>query len=149
MTTTKQGQQLTLRDRLSRLNFTEACKLLGEEGKQLIQQGGKWDIKIAEDVYLGDDLFRLKIDGAVVTITPMAGAKQRLHWHCDRCTTACIHAGAAFSLILEEKTALGLAAGPLFATTTFPESTPRSPLARFLQFYVVLAENAFGARSAE
>lgn len=112
MTTTRQGHQLTLRDHLSRLHFTEACKLLGEEGRQLIQQGGKWDVKIDDDVYLGDDLFRLKLNGAVVTITPMAEAKQRLHWHCDQCSSACIHAGAALSLILEEKTALGLAAAP-------------------------------------
>jgi hypothetical protein len=37
--TTKPSHRLTLKDRLSRLNFTQACKLLGAEGRQLIQQG--------------------------------------------------------------------------------------------------------------
>ena len=30
--TTKPSHRLTLRDRLSRLNFTQACKLLGPRG---------------------------------------------------------------------------------------------------------------------
>jgi hypothetical protein len=54
----------------------------------------------------------VKFDDAVVTITQMADAKDRLHWNCTACQWPCEHAGAAFSLLLEEKTALGLAAAP-------------------------------------
>ena len=110
--TTKPSHRLTLKDRLSRLNFTQACKLLGEEGRQLIQRGGKFEIDLDEQVYLEGDLFRVKFDDAVVTVTLMADAKDRLHWNCTACQWPCEHAGAAFSLLLEEKTALGLAAPP-------------------------------------
>ncbi len=110
--TTKPSHKLSLKDRLSRLNFTQACKLLGEEGRQLIQRGGKFEIDLEEQVYLEGNLFRVKFDDAVVTITLMAGARDRLHWNCTACQWPCEHAGAAFSLLLEEKSALGLAAPP-------------------------------------
>ncbi len=110
--TTKPSHRLTLRDRLSRLNFTQACKLLGPEGKRLIQLGGKWEIDIAEQVYFQGDLFRVSFDDATVTMTQMAEAKDRLHWNCTSCEFPCEHAGAAFSLVLEEKMTLGLAAPP-------------------------------------
>jgi superfamily II DNA or RNA helicase len=117
---TRPSGQLTLRDKLSHLTFLEAAKLLGAEGKRLIQKSGNlWDFKIDEHVFLGDDLFRVRIPGesvngqpVVVSITLMADAPKRLHWNCTACDVACEHAGAAFSLILEEKTALGLAAAP-------------------------------------
>ncbi|MEE9297069.1 MAG: DEAD/DEAH box helicase [Phycisphaerae bacterium] len=105
-------RELTLEDRLSRLTYGRACKLLGAEGKSLIRQGGKYEININEDVYLKGDLFRLRLNGATVNITLMAEAKQRLRWNCTRCDAACEHVGAALSLILEEKMALGLAAPP-------------------------------------
>jgi len=105
---------LTLKDRLSRLTFAQACKLLGADGNKLIMKGGKFGIpSIEENVYLGDDLFRLSVDGAVVTITLMAEARNRLHFNCNRCDTVCEHVGAAFALILEEKTVLGLAKPPV------------------------------------
>lgn len=105
--------ELTLRDRLSRLEYRQACSLLGEEGARLILQGGKYDtIDLRSDVYLGDDLFRVNVNGAVATITLMSEAKQRLRWNCTECDGACEHVGAALSLILEEKTALGLAKPP-------------------------------------
>ncbi|MCI0332754.1 MAG: DEAD/DEAH box helicase [Planctomycetes bacterium] len=110
--TTKPSHKLSLRDRLSRLNFTQACKLLGEEGRQLIQRGGKFEINLEEQVYLEGDLFRVKFEDSVVTITLMADARDRLHWNCTTCQWPCEHAGAAFSLLLEEKSALGLAAPP-------------------------------------
>lgn len=113
------GAKLTLKDKLSRLSFLEAAKLLGPEGSRLIQRNANaWDFRLDEDVFLGDDLFRLKLpvheagQPVIVTITLMADARQRLHWNCTSCTTACAHVGAAFSLILEEKLRLGLAAKP-------------------------------------
>ncbi|RJP32532.1 MAG: helicase [Phycisphaerales bacterium] len=110
--TTTAKRELTLKDRLSHLSFTQACKLLGPDGASLIGLGGKWNIDIDEQVHLGADLFRLRLDGGVVTITTMAEVPQRLHWNCTACDGACEHVGAAFSLILEEKTSLGLAAPP-------------------------------------
>ncbi len=114
VTKTKPSAIITFRDRLSRLTFYRACQLLGKEGAKLIQQGGKWNVEDWEDqVYLRGDLFRLKLTSeSVVTITAMAEARDRLHWRCTSCETLCAHVGAAFSLILEEKTALGLAAPP-------------------------------------
>lgn len=111
-TDTPKRRELTLRDRLSRLTLTQACKLLGPEGARLIREGGKYEIQIDEEVYLGDDLFRLSLGDAVATITLMSDTRYRLHWNCTRCDDACVHVGAAFSLILEEKMALGLAAPP-------------------------------------
>jgi len=107
-------KELTLKDRLSRLTFAQACTLLGPDGNKLIMQGGKFEIASIEDnVYLGDDLFRLSVRGAVVTITLMAQARKRLHFNCNKCETVCEHVGAAFALILEEKTVLGLAKPPV------------------------------------
>ena len=49
-------KELTLKDRLSRLTFTQARKLLGAEGNKLIMQGGKFEItSIENNIYLGDD----------------------------------------------------------------------------------------------
>jgi len=116
--TTKPTRELTLNDRLSRLGFVQACKLLGEEGKALIQAGAKYEIDIDEQVSWSGETFRLRLPaatsagGAVVTILRAEDGKQALRWTCSACRTACEHAGAAFSLILEEKTALGLAAQP-------------------------------------
>src|SRR4051794_1894482 len=94
--------RLSLHDRLSRLTFLEACKLLGPESKALIQKSAnRWDLNIADDVYLGGDLFRLRFpeehDGGpvVVTITLMAQARNRLRWNCNACDGACEHVGAA------------------------------------------------------
>lgn len=119
-TKTLPSGRLSLKDRLSRLTFHEACKLLGPQGRQWLTRGGNlWDIKLREDVYLGPDLFRLRFPSEasngrppIVTITVMAESRDRLHFQCDRCGQTCEHVGAAFSLILEDKLALGLAAPP-------------------------------------
>jgi hypothetical protein len=103
---------IKLKDKLSHLTYRQACKLLGPEGPQLIRAGGKYEIDITEQVVLKNDLFRLSLYDAVVTISLRPERNQRLHFDCSACTTACAHVGAAFSLILEEKLALGLSAPP-------------------------------------
>jgi len=113
----KKRGKLTLPDRLSRLTYISACQLLGTNGKQLISDGNKYDtIDTERDVHLGADLFRLRLPAtrpdspdAIVTLTLMASARNRLHANCTLCDEACEHMGAAFSLILEEKSLLGLA----------------------------------------
>ncbi len=105
--------KLTLKDRLSRLTFNQACKLLGPEGNKLMMDGGKFDIpSIEENVKLDEDSFRLWVDGAVVTIVEAPSPKKRLSFTCNKCTNKCAHIGAALALILEEKTVLGLAKPP-------------------------------------
>jgi superfamily II DNA or RNA helicase len=114
-TRTKKSSQLTLRDRLSRLTFQQASQLLGPEGAKLIAHGGGFEFDDLQDaVYLQGDLFRLRFpDGrVVVTITGRSDKRSRLLWNCTACETTCEHVGAAFSLILEEKTLLGLAVAP-------------------------------------
>lgn len=120
VTKTLPSSKLTLRDRLSRLNFYEASKLLGPQGAKLIKQNANnWDINVEEHVHVGDDLFRLRFPAVfggdeppIVTITLMAENRNRLNFNCTRCHGICDHIGAAVSLILEQKTPLGLAIPP-------------------------------------
>jgi len=103
---------VTLKDRLSRLTYLRACALLGPKGAKLIQAGGAREIDLDQDVKLSDDGLTLTLADAVVTITTDPAARDKLAWRCSACRDACEHAGAAFSLVLEEKMALGLAAPP-------------------------------------
>lgn len=119
--TTRKTSELTFKDRLSRLTYMQACKLLGAKGAKLIQIGGGYDVVLDEQVYLGRNLFRLKLPDAVATLTLKSEAPGRLAWNCTACFGACQHVGAAFSLVLEEKTALGLAQPP-------PERAPAETL---------------------
>ena len=57
---TKKSSQLTLIDKLSRLSYSQTLKLLGSDAPKLLRAGDRWDFRIEEDVYLGEDLFRLK-----------------------------------------------------------------------------------------
>ena len=102
----------TLKDKLSQLTFRQACKWLGPEGETLLKAGGKYAVDLDEQVHLSDEGFTLTLPGAAVTILldPMRPHSVRLA--CGVCPTACEHVGAALSLVLEEKLALGLSAPP-------------------------------------
>lgn len=112
---------ITLKDKLSHLSYTQACKLLGPQGKQLILEGGKYEIDVFEQVNFNNEHFRLDLNGAQVSISLDPQKLQRLNIHCSVCPGICQHQGAALSLILEEKLTLGLSAPP-------PERIPMESL---------------------
>jgi SNF2 family DNA or RNA helicase len=139
MTTTKAGGKLTLRDLLSHLSFTQACKLLGQHGKQFISDGAKLDLNSEEQLYFGGDLVRVTYPGAgdvpeaIATLTLKSDQKDRLQWNCTCCTGPCEHVGGLLSLVLENKTSLGLAAAP-------PERVPVESLSEGELVKLALAE---------
>ena len=137
---TKASAELTLYDTLSRLTFIRAAKLLGAQGNRLIAAGGRHDIDIATQVRFDQRRFRLTLEGATVTLALDPSARNRLRWHCDSCAVPCEHAGAAFSLILEEKLALGLASAP-------PETASVSDLSEEQLVAQAIAERRERART--
>src|SRR5450755_13876 len=137
---TKTSAELTLFDALSRLTFLKATKLLGPDGNRLIAAGGKYDIDISTQVEFDRDVFRLAVDSATVTLALSPAARGRLKWRCYKCDVPCEHAGAAFSLILEEKLALGLAGAP-------PERAPVESLSDEALVAQALAEREERART--
>jgi len=102
----------TLKDKLSRLTFRQACKWLGADGETLLKAGGKRTVDLEEQVHLSDDGFTLALPGAAVTISPDPTSPRSVRLTCSACPGVCEHMGAALSLVLEEKLALGLSAPP-------------------------------------
>lgn len=109
--TTAKNKDLTLRDKLSRLTYTQACRLLGPKGKGLLLAGGRYDLDLAS-VELGPHSYDVSTERAVVRIFLRDEVSGRLAFDCSLCDEACEHGGAAFSFILEEKLALGFARPP-------------------------------------
>jgi len=129
----------TLRDKLSHLSFTQACKLLGPKGQALIMEGGRYEIVIDEQVAFDERRFRLTLGQAIVEIRLRSDKRRRFHLQCSLCEGACVHQGAALSLILEEKLALGLSAPP-------PERVPMESLSEEALVEQALAERRQRAR---
>ncbi len=102
----------SLRDKLSHLSLAQAVKLLGDRGQALINEGGRYEIDIDAQVRFSRSRFRLILGAAQVVIRLDPQRPRRLAVSCNRCQGACAHQGAALSLILEEKLALGLSAPP-------------------------------------
>ena len=103
---------LDIKDILSHLSYKQACKLLGPEGEKFIRIGGQFEISLEDQVILNRDFFKLDLEEAVVTISLDPMKEKELNCVCSVCNNACDHKGAALSLILEEKLALGLSAPP-------------------------------------
>lgn len=106
---TKSTAHLTLHDRLSHLTYAQACRLLGAHGSSLLREGGAFDIDIEEQVRWIEEGFVLELPDARVTIALSNAGRFGLGCACSVCREVCVHGGAAYSLILEEKLALGLA----------------------------------------
>ncbi|MYB34496.1 MAG: DEAD/DEAH box helicase [Gammaproteobacteria bacterium] len=108
----KPERELSLKDRLSHLTHDQAVKLLKPDGEKLLMRGGRYDIELGEQVVFDDHGFSLNLFEADVQITSTPDMPSGLRWKCSCGKSACVHIGAAFSLILEEKTLLGLAQAP-------------------------------------
>jgi superfamily II DNA or RNA helicase len=119
--TRNRKRRIGIRDRLGRLTYKGACRLLaeGEEGAARLRQGGRFEINLPRDVYLGGDMLRVHVpdaelaDGfATVSVVEMTNRPQGLHLCCDRCETRCDHIAGVLGMVLEEKLTLGLSAPP-------------------------------------
>ena len=109
-------KQRKLRDHLSHLTLRQAEKLLGADGKNLLREGGKFEIgEPGEQIQLSDEHFLLyHPDGdAKVGIRLHDARPDQLQVACTVCgETPCLHQATALAFILEEKMLLGLAAPP-------------------------------------
>jgi hypothetical protein len=105
-----------MRDRLSHLSFDDACKLLGPDGKRLLIRGGGLELESLDQLRIEDEEASLEWEpgpaGLVSRISFDPAARGRLRVECSACATSCEHIGGLLSVILEQKTDLGLAAPP-------------------------------------
>ena len=108
----------SLKDILSHLTFAQATKLLGDRGKERLMAGSSLyqaELDLDADASFDGDSFVLDLHDATVTMRLSDAHRHRLTCACSACgldNPECQHVPAAFSIILEEKTALGLAKPP-------------------------------------
>ena len=112
------SKRIGLRDRLGRLTFRGAIKLLGDDGETKLRRGGTFEINL-DDVYIGGDTLRVNVldselprQYAIVTAVEMTSKLKGLQFNCDSCHDTCDHIAAVLSMLLEEKLSLGLSAPP-------------------------------------
>ncbi len=113
--------RIGIRDRLGQLTYRAACRLMDDEdGEARLRKGAKFEINIAEDVFLGGDTLRVSVKDtairyqprATVIINEMTNMPNGLNLSCDQCAGRCEHIAASLMLVLEDKLALGLSAPP-------------------------------------
>jgi superfamily II DNA/RNA helicase len=107
---------LSMRDRLSHLSFDEACKMLGPDGRRLLIRGGCLELAAPDDLRIDDQEARVQWvpepEGITSRVFFDSGTPGRLRVECSICTAPCVHTGGLLSILLEQKTDLGLAAPP-------------------------------------
>lgn len=110
---TQANEKLTLKDVLAHLSPRDVKKYLGDATERLLRQGGQLEVDPFEQTILDSRRFAIYLSDAVVTITLSKKHYGRLKYTCTKCTDfPCVHIGAAFSTLLEEKASLGLALVP-------------------------------------
>jgi superfamily II DNA or RNA helicase len=108
----KFGYAPRLRDVLSHLKYSDVKKILGPSCDRLLREGGRMEIDPASQVRLDETGMRVELGRHEVTLRLSDAAHKRVEASCSGCGPVCAHVGAAFSLVLEEKLALGLSAPP-------------------------------------
>ena len=115
----KKSSQLTLHDRLSRLTLAQAAKWLGPSGAKLLADAGRDQTEIEPtDVSWPDDAtFQALLRPAgrepvVVTLTRATAGRDGVRWACSERDGAAEWVALVLAFVLDEKTALGLAAPP-------------------------------------
>ena len=122
-TTKKRRRKIGIRERLGRLTYKGACRLMGDSdaGPARLRQGARFDIEFPRDVFLGGDTLRVSIHDpdlpeppqrAIVTVVEMTTQPQGLLLNCDRCQTRCDHMAATLGFVLDNKLTLDLAEAP-------------------------------------
>lgn len=113
------NRRIGIQERLGRLTWQAACRLMGDDGAERIRRGGRFEIDLRDGVYLGGDMLRVNVPDpdltdthAIVTIVEKTSQSKGLQFNCDRCGPRCDHIAAALGLVLDEKLALGLSAPP-------------------------------------
>jgi SNF2 family DNA or RNA helicase len=111
----------SLKDILSHLRFEDAVKLLGGQGtdaRRLLARASGYAVDLKKDVYFRGDLMRVNFPSltpsrpVVVTITVDSEHKDRLVLNCTVPEVARERIAQALHFVLDQKTALGLAAPP-------------------------------------
>jgi len=74
---------IRLKDKLSHLTYTQACRFLGTNGPKLIRKGGTYDIDLTGQVRLTQNLFELHLGEAIVTMRMDPSKPERLHYRCS------------------------------------------------------------------
>ena len=114
----KHVARTSLKDVLSHLTFTQAARMLGERGRERLSAGSALyhaDLDLDSAAKLDGSSFVLDLCDTTVTMLLSDAHRYRLACSCSACgpdNPECPHVPAALSIILEEKTALGLAKPP-------------------------------------
>jgi superfamily II DNA or RNA helicase len=113
----KPSHALSMRDRMSHLSFAEASKLLGANGKKLLLQVGELELTDGDALRVNDKeaIAQWKNERNVVRsrISFDSSVHGKLRAECSQCTVhACVHIAALLSMLLQQKSDLGLAMPP-------------------------------------
>jgi len=107
-------REVTFRDRLAYATHRDVRRWLGDEAPRLLREGGQMEVDIADQVRFTPERLEVRLPGAIAILRPDPARPKEVLWDCTACHGhACCHIGAAFSLVLEEKMALGLSKPPV------------------------------------
>lgn len=113
------------RDRLSHLSLDDAAKILGPDGRRLLTRGGALELAAPDDLRIDEHEARLQWEGGPAGLTSRLfldpSVRGGLRAVCSACTKPCEHVGGLLSILLEQKTDLGLATPPPDATRATDE----------------------------